>query len=43
MRPIIAAINDLEPAIQQLSDAELAAKTLSSGSVSQTAHRSTTF
>jgi preprotein translocase subunit SecA len=27
MRPIVAAINDLEPAIQQLSDAELAAKT----------------
>ncbi|HYL72852.1 MAG TPA: preprotein translocase subunit SecA [Bryobacteraceae bacterium] len=28
MRPIIAAINDLEPAMQQLSDAELAAKTV---------------
>src|SRR5437879_6106833 len=27
MRPIIAAINDLEPQTQQLSDAELAAKT----------------
>ena len=27
MRPVIAAINDLEPAIQQLSDTELAAKT----------------
>src|ERR1700682_2125964 len=27
MRPMIAAINDLEPAIQALSDAELAAKT----------------
>ena len=28
MRPIIAAINDLEPAIQQLSDIDLAAKTV---------------
>jgi preprotein translocase subunit SecA len=27
MRPLVAAINDLEPAVQQLSDAELAAKT----------------
>src|SRR5213594_1793343 len=27
MRPIIAAINALEPQVQQLSDAELAAKT----------------
>ncbi len=27
MRPIVAAINDLEPKIQKLSDAELAAKT----------------
>src|SRR5438045_2903591 len=28
MRPIVAAINDLEPQIQQLSDADLAAKTI---------------
>jgi preprotein translocase subunit SecA len=28
MRPIVAAINDLEPQIRQLSDAELAAKTI---------------
>ena len=28
MRPIVAAINDLEPQMQQLSDAELAAKTV---------------
>src|SRR3954453_11445978 len=28
MRPIIAAINDLEPHVQQLSDADLAAKTV---------------
>src|SRR5579863_201812 len=28
MRPMIAAINDLEPEIEQLSDAELAAKTV---------------
>jgi preprotein translocase subunit SecA len=28
MRPIIAAINDLEPQVQQLSDAELAQKTI---------------
>ena len=28
MQPIIAAINDLEPAIQQLSDIDLAAKTI---------------
>jgi preprotein translocase subunit SecA len=28
IRPMIAAINDLEPAIQQLSDADLAAKTV---------------
>jgi preprotein translocase subunit SecA len=28
MRPLIAAINDLEPAMQQLSDAELAQKTV---------------
>src|SRR5438309_467801 len=28
MRPVIAAINDLEPAMQQLSDEELAAKTI---------------
>src|SRR5438270_400523 len=28
MRPIIAAINDLEPGLQQLSDTELAAKTV---------------
>src|SRR5579875_1463357 len=28
MRPIVAAINDLEPQLQQLSDAELAAKTV---------------
>src|SRR3974390_1994773 len=28
MRPLIAAINDLEPEIQKLSDAELAAKTV---------------
>src|SRR5581483_12385701 len=27
MRPRVAAINDLEPRLQQLSDAELAAKT----------------
>src|SRR5579863_2885257 len=27
MRPMVAAINDLEPQLQQLSDAELAAKT----------------
>ncbi len=27
IRPLVAAINDLEPALQQLSDAELAAKT----------------
>ncbi|MBV8572348.1 MAG: preprotein translocase subunit SecA, partial [Acidobacteriaceae bacterium] len=27
MRPMIAAINDLEPALQKLSDAELSAKT----------------
>src|SRR5579884_1119113 len=27
MRPLVAAINDLEPAVQKLSDAELAAKT----------------
>src|ERR1700709_1886532 len=28
MRPVIAAINDLEPSIQQLSDVDLAAKTI---------------
>ena len=28
MRPIIAAINDLEPSMQQLSDIDLAAKTI---------------
>src|SRR5690349_24381225 len=28
MRPIVAAINDLEPQMQQLSDADLAAKTV---------------
>ncbi len=28
MRPVIAAINDLEPSLQQLSDTELAAKTV---------------
>ena len=28
IQPIIAAINDLEPAIQQLSDIDLAAKTI---------------
>src|SRR5271155_5083718 len=28
LRPIVAAINDLEPAMQQLSDAELAQKTI---------------
>src|ERR1700684_23607 len=28
LRPIVAAINDLEPALQQLSDAELAQKTV---------------
>lgn len=28
MRPVIAAINDLEPSLQQLSDSELAAKTV---------------
>src|ERR1700734_1504294 len=28
MRPVIAAINDLEPSIQQLSDIDLAAKTI---------------
>jgi preprotein translocase subunit SecA len=28
MRPVIAAINDLEPAMQQLSDVDLAAKTI---------------
>jgi len=28
MQPLIAAINDLEPAIQQLSDIDLAAKTI---------------
>ncbi len=28
MRPVVAAINDLEPAIQQLSDIDLAAKTI---------------
>ena len=28
MRPIVAAINDLEPAMQQLSDIDLAAKTI---------------
>ena len=28
MRPVIAAINDLEPATQQLSDIDLAAKTI---------------
>ena len=28
MRPIIAAINDLEPAMQRLSDQELAHKTV---------------
>jgi preprotein translocase subunit SecA len=28
MRPVIAAINDLEPAMQQLSDIDLAAKTI---------------
>ena len=27
IRPLVAAINDLEPALQKLSDAELAAKT----------------
>ena len=27
MRPVIAAINDLEPSIQQLSDIDLAART----------------
>ncbi len=28
MRPTVAAINDLEPAMQQLSDIDLAAKTI---------------
>ena len=28
LRPIVAAINELEPALQQLSDAELAPKTV---------------
>src|SRR5579862_3745606 len=28
MRPVVAAINDREPEMQQLSDAELAAKTV---------------
>jgi len=28
MRPVIAAMNDLEPAMQQLSDIDLAAKTI---------------
>src|SRR5581483_4464707 len=28
LRPIVASINDLEPALQQLSDADLAAKTV---------------
>ena len=28
MRPVIAAINDLEPPMQQLSDIDLAAKTI---------------
>ncbi|MDQ2711853.1 MAG: preprotein translocase subunit SecA [Acidobacteriota bacterium] len=28
LRPLVAAINDLEPALQQLSDADLAAKTI---------------
>jgi len=28
IQPLIAAINDLEPAIQQLSDIDLAAKTI---------------
>src|ERR1700728_2118290 len=28
MRPVIAAINDLEPSMQQLSDIDLAAKTI---------------
>src|SRR5690349_14274981 len=28
MRPMVAAINDLEPAIQKLSDIDLAAKTI---------------
>jgi preprotein translocase subunit SecA len=28
MRPVIAAINDLEPSIQNLSDIDLAAKTI---------------
>src|SRR5579863_6440393 len=28
MRPMVAAINDLEPAMQQLSDIDLAAKTI---------------
>ena len=42
MRPLIAAINDLEPEMQKLSDAELAAKDgRSSGSSSPTALRST--
>ena len=42
MRPLVAAINDLEPEIQQLSDDELAAKTVEFKQRIAKAHRSTT-
>ena len=40
VRPIVAAINDLEPGMQQLSDTELAKRPSSSSSASPTASRS---